>query len=144
MAGKQKSEGWAIPVDIKKAMRLGKTSGDEGTSKGVVHSRVCRFMSASFVTTRLETTGFGSSGTTGPRGFGREVVDCGVSGETGLIEAGSFSTSPTMKVCTRAVLWTEGNTPYLTPGPASAKDSPGLYIWCLPTFNPLTHIITLV
>ncbi len=69
MAGQQESgcqaepaetKDWVVPAEIKKkkkAKRLSETSGDEG--RGVVHSRVCRFMSASFVTTE-----FGRSGNT--------------------------------------------------------------------------------
>lgn len=41
----------------KKKKRLSETSGDDGS--WVAHSRVCRFMSASFL-----TTGFGRSGNT--------------------------------------------------------------------------------
>ncbi len=71
---------------------------------GAVHSRVCKFMSASFV-----TTGFGRSGNTDysigvsgqrPRGSGRAVMDWTLLG--GWIDRKqdlSFK-SPTMKNCT--------------------------------------------
>ncbi len=58
---------------------------------GAVHSRVCKFMSASFV-----TTGFGRSGNTDypigvsgqrPRGSGRAVMDWTSLGKAGLIES---------------------------------------------------------